>query len=675
VQDSVRAVRQIRDGIRRIPGNTLLGVGERQALFKKAEVHEVALRVAADLLLTEAFTKATNAAQRKEMEAARQTRLAMLQERPDREKASRLGNILGRPTFHFDLEFADVFAEGGFDAIVGNPPFVGGQKITDSMGTPFRDYILARIAHGKKGSADLCAYFFLRALGITKQGGTVGLLATNTISEGDTREVGLDQLLKPEGEGPPTATAYRAVKSIKWPSKSANLEVAKVWMRKGEFAGPKFLNSVVVQTISPMLDDEEGDRTPRTLNTNLGLSFQGSIVLGKGFVLEIEQAERMLAANPELSAVLFPYLNGEDLNNEIGQRPSRWVINFHDWPLGRVGQTLPISSEEVVEVVRKANPTRADDWFPTKDQRWEKPERSIETTEEFHMHWLQMGAVPADYPDPVAADYRDQLSIVEELVWPERLKQNDKGAKAKWWNFIRPRPELYSTIRPMRRCLCRSAVSQYHSFAWVPTDIVMSHATVVIASDRDAMFAAVQSMWHQVWTEEYASSMRTDTRYTPSDCFETFPLPELINEMDASGKALDDARRAAMDARQIGLTAVSKLMHNPTVKDADIEVLRQAVIANDAAVSAAYGWEDLDLEHGFYDLGRGPRFTVSPAARKEMLRRLLAENHRRYAEEQAELAANPNAAKPKKGKAKRKPEAPIGGLFGDGDLVDGDGSV
>ncbi len=697
VQDSVQEVRRIRDAIRRVPGNTLLGVEERRALFERAEGHQLALRVAADLLLSDAFTKASNAETRKELAAAREARLALLQARPDREKASRLGSILGRPTFHFDLEFADVFAERGFDAIVGNPPFVGGQKITDSMGTPFRDYIVERIAHGKTGSADLSAYFFLRAVDITKCGGSVGLLATNTISEGKTREVGLDQLLKErtvtiredfeekEVTLPPIATAFRAVKSIKWPSKSANLECAKVWMRKGEFRGPKFLEGQSAETISPMLDAEEGDRTPRTLNTNLGLSFQGSIVLGKGFVLEIEQAERMLAANPDLSAVLFPYLNGEDLNNEVGQRPSRWVINFHDWPLGRIGQRLPLSGEDVVEVIRKANSTRAGDWFPGSDTRWSDPTRTTEQEEKLQKQWLQMGAVPADYPHSVAADFPEALAIVEAEVRPERQRPSEKGAykkgrdfqlrtplAEKFWIYGEKRPELYATIRPMRRCLCRSAVSQYHNFAWVPTNIVMSHATVVIASDRDAMFAAVQSMWHQVWTEEYASSMRTDTRYTPSDCFETFPLPELTNEMDASGKALDDARRAAMDARQIGLTAVSKLMHNPTVKDADIEALRQAVIANDAAVSAAYGWEDLDLEHDFYDLGRGPRFTVSPAARKEMLRRLLAENHRRYAEEQAELAANPDAAKPKKGKAKRKPDSSQGTMFGDGELTDGD---
>jgi hypothetical protein len=404
-----------------------------------------------------------------------------------------------------------------------------------------------------------------------------------------------------------------------------------------------------------------------------------------GFIVEPSHAEDMLNKNPDLSAVLFRYLNGDDLNSELGQKPSRWVINFFDWPLGRIGQRMPFSGDEVISVIREANMQRPEEWFPHLKSTWFSSLRTSESEARLHKQWLQLGIVPADFTEPVAADFPEALSIVETEVRPDRQRENTSGPDKsgrkfqlraplaeRFWHFAEKTPDLYATIRPMRRCLARSRVSQYHNFAWVQTNLVMSEATVVIASDRDAMFAAVQSMWHQVWTEKNASSMRTDTRYTPSDCFETFPLPELTERMDETGKALDDARRAAMDARQIGLTDVSKLMHNPTMRNADIVALRQAVITNDAAVSAAYGWDDLDLEHGFYDQGRGPRFTVSPAARKEILRLLLAENHRRYAEEQAaieaEAATNGKPSKSKKPKSK-SPTAD-GGLFGDGELTD-----
>jgi hypothetical protein len=67
-------------------------------------------------------------------------------------------------------------------------------------------------------------------------------------------------------------------------------------------------------------------------------------------------------------------------------------------------------------------------------------------------------------------------------------------------------------------------------------------------------------------------------------------------------------------------------------------------VALDLAVRDAYGWGDLELDHGFHPTPQGVRFTVSPAAQVELLDRLLEENHRR--------AALQGDAKPKRG-AKR----------------------
>jgi hypothetical protein len=51
----------------------------------------------------------------------------------------------------------------GFHAILGNPPFMGGQRITGTLGDEYREYLVEALADGKRGSADLCTYFFLRA--------------------------------------------------------------------------------------------------------------------------------------------------------------------------------------------------------------------------------------------------------------------------------------------------------------------------------------------------------------------------------------------------------------------------------------------------------------------------------------------------------------------------------
>jgi len=103
-------------------------------------------------------------------------------------------NKSARRPFHWPLEFPEVFAHGGFDGIVGNPPFLGGKRITGVTGIAFRDWLVAYIAERRGGSADIVAYFFLRAWSLLSKGGCFGLLAVNTIAEGETRQVGLEAM-------------------------------------------------------------------------------------------------------------------------------------------------------------------------------------------------------------------------------------------------------------------------------------------------------------------------------------------------------------------------------------------------------------------------------------------------------------------------------------------------
>ena len=230
-----------------------------------------------------------------------------------------------RRPLHWAVEFPEVFARGGFDGFVGNPPFMGGQKITGALGTDYRDYLVQQLAQGRRGSADLCAYFFLRAHALLRAGvGLLGLVATNTIAQGDTREVGLERLLRAD-----TATLVRAVPSRPWPGTAA-LEVAHVWLHKGAWQGQRWLDDQPVHGISPFLAvPGEARGKPNRLAANADQSFQGSIVLGMGFVLSPGQAQSLIAKDARNREVLFPYLNGDDLNSRADQTPSRWIINFH----------------------------------------------------------------------------------------------------------------------------------------------------------------------------------------------------------------------------------------------------------------------------------------------------------------------------------------------------------
>jgi hypothetical protein len=61
--------------------------------------------------------------------------------------------------------------------------------------------------------------------------------------------------------------------------------------------------------------------------------------------------------------------------------------------------------------------------------------------------------------------------------------------------------------------------------------------------------------------------------------------------------------------------------------------LRELNREMDEAVAKAYGWKDLQLEHGFHETKQGLRYTISEAARREVLDRLLLLNHQRHEEE------------------------------------------
>lgn len=475
-----------------------------------------------------------------------------------------------RPT-HWPLVFPEVFEAGGFDAVIGNPPFLGGQKLTGAFGVAYREYLVRWVADGARGSADLLAYFLLVAHRLLNGRGQTGLIGTNTMAQGDTREVGLDQIV---GDG---ATIRAAVKSAKWPTRMVNLEYAVVWSsrRSPSDGAPRHLEGHPVPLISSSLDEGEANLgTPYRLVANQGIAFIGSYVLGMGFVVSPEEAQTLIEHDPHNRDVLFPYINGEDLNSRPDCSASRWVINFRDWPLER------------------------------------------------------------------AEEYPECLDIVRRLVKPERERLAGRNPTADdrathWWRYGRRADSLYKRISGMREVLAIARVSKTVLPVRVATGGVASEATVVFAYEDGAHLALLSSAFHYCWAVTRASTMRTDLRYTPSDVFETFPQSAMSSGMDAAGEALDAHRKPLMLSRQLGLTALYNLVHRERERDPAIQRLRQIHVEIDEATAAAYGWDDLNLDHGFHDTAQGVRFTISPAARREVLRRLLELNHQRHAEEEA----------------------------------------
>ena len=466
-----------------------------------------------------------------------------------------------RHPFHWALELPEVWERDGFDAIVGNPPFQGGKKISGALGGQYRDYLVARLADGARGSADLVAYFYLRAASLLRADGAFGLIATNTIAQGDTREVGLDRL---EEAG---WTIYRAISSEPWPG-GASLEMSTVWARRGEWQGGAVLDRDQVGGISPSLAVRSRvEGRAHRLHASRDQSFIGSFVNGMGFVLSDAEANAMVASDPRNREVIRPYLAGEDVNQRPDVSPSRWVINFYDWPEDR------------------------------------------------------------------ARTHAAPFARVEQLVRPVRAKVNRESHRTRWWQYGDKRPALYRAIATLDRCIAITRVSKVVQPVFVPTGMVYADALAVFAYDDDAHFGLLSSGFHWWWAVTRASTMRTDIRYTPTDCFETFAQPDLTPAVGEFGGELHEHRSALMLDRQEGLTTTYNRVHDPGETAADIARLREIHVQLDYAVRDAYGWDDLDLGHDFHETKFGTRFTIAPQPRQEILDRLLELNHERYAEE------------------------------------------
>ena len=133
-----------------------------------------------------------------------------------------------------------------------------------------------------------------------RQYGQCGLLATNTIAQGDTREVGLYQLTTVGWSIP------RAVPSRKWPG-AASLEVAHVWLRRDKWGGSFILDDQSVTGISPYLTESNSVSVkPDHLVANMFHSFTGSKLDAIGFVLEPGEARALIEKDPRNREILFP---------------------------------------------------------------------------------------------------------------------------------------------------------------------------------------------------------------------------------------------------------------------------------------------------------------------------------------------------------------------------------
>lgn len=465
----------------------------------------------------------------------------------------------GITTFHWDLEFPEVFGDGrgGFDAFVGNPPFVGGRKIKEALGEPFQDWHQIQYPESN-ANADLCAFFFLRCFQLLRTGGSLGLIATNTIAQGDTRSTGLRWICLNGG------TIYAARKRYKWPGVAA-VVVSVVHLLKGSHAGVKLLDRRPVEQITAFLFSNGGNEDPKQLAANAGKSFQGSIVLGMGFTFDdsgsadddtpgipspIATMKRVVSDNPMNAEVIFPYIGGEEANDSPTHSHHRFVIDFRDRDEEECRHTWP----ELMELLeRKVKPQRQ--------------ERKLN------------------------GEFKQRSPLPE-----------------KWWIHADKRPALYAAIAGTGRVMVTNAqASVHHCMTFMGASSVYANSLNIFPMNEWFQFGLMQSNLHEAFARFLSSSLGDGLRYNPSDCFLTFPFPRSLIKIDETDPShakprqilasishrYHQFRSELMVSNNEGLTSTYNLFHDPAETSSDLLELRRLHEEMDQAVLNAYGWSDM----------------------------------------------------------------------------------
>jgi len=557
----------LRKKIETLPANTVEDVREKERWLAEAEEKTARLRLAADLLISVEFQAVSSAGAKEALHNSMAIQAGHYVQNGtiDDFTAAAKKVMNGQPTFHWPLEFPEVFAgKSGFCGIIGNPPFMGGSQIREAMSDQYLRY-LKRQWPNNGTTTNIVAYFFRRAYELCSESGLFGLLATTTIAEGDTREASLEYIVSNGGK------VQFAWPRILWPG-AASVMVSIVGITRHPIGMKPILSGSEVSFITPFLDpSEQGLSVACPLLSNSGLAFNGSKLYGQGFILGEDEALSLIGHEPELKDIIYLYLTAKDLTDSPSCKPSAYVINF------------------------------------------------------------------GDREEDEAAQYKTCYSIVRERVFPERQTNRRMQYKKWWWRYGERRVSLNQALSLMDHVLITPAVAKYTLFTRASTErIVFDHNLIILAIPEWWGFGVCQSDIHLAWSLRYSSTVEIRSGYRPSDCFENFPLPDrmhLDRRLSRSGQVAYEWRMQALRRNEIGLTELYNRFNDLDNTSADIQKLRELHVEMDQAVAAAYGWQDLDLGHGFHETKQGIRFTISESARREVLARLLRLNHERYAVE------------------------------------------
>ena len=512
--------------------------------------------------------------------------------------------------FHWFLEFPEVFQVGGFDCILGNPPYLGGTKISSFNGDSYFNFC-KYYYFPAAGRCDLVGYFIRRIFLIQTDKGFHSIITTSTIAEGDTREGGLDIVVQNGGN------IVYAEKGIIWPG-TANVVVTLYSLYKGEWKTKKLISKEIVTHITPYLTKDVFQNTPFQLKSNEKQAFMGSSITGDGFIIDEKDYHKLISDNPKNDEVIYSYVNGSDFNNIPSHRSKKFIINFFDADLDFITNKYP----QLIEIV----------------ERLVRPEREKKSPEVASAPWWKYWRIREELYSSISKNNKvlilTRATSTHGLAFLENYKYvfSDAVIVFKFDNFSNF-AILQSTTHEdwswrfssrLKNDRRYSITDAYETYPF-PNIIINEHVLVNIGN-----------RYH-----DFRRQLMLSVQIGLTKTYNLFHSQNL-QIMQAGDESLADKEFE----KKFGKDAIllrKHLVKTPGTCSFDEAVegifkLRKLHVELDQAVLETYGWQDVQLKHDFYEVDYLPendriRFTIHPEARREILKRLLELNHKIHEEE------------------------------------------
>ncbi|MEI8372987.1 MAG: type IIL restriction-modification enzyme MmeI [Planctomycetota bacterium] len=562
IKKRLDAVRILRRQIAELADNSAEDVEKKSLMLQNADQQTQRLTYAANFLLA-ACWESTSAADRDE-----RLKQALVHvennfkdlpvEQLEAEGKQRLQKVGCPKPFHWPLEFPEVFMQqGGFDVFIGNPPFRAGRYLSGDLGENYLRYLQTPPFH-INGQADVCAAFAMRGFLLLSRRGFLGMIATKTISEGDTRTAFVVPAISQGGK-------LCWVRKLVWWPGDAQVVVSIVVMARQESQLQVFLNEKPEIAIDATFSPVSGIMpAPKPLMCSARLVGKGVGLGSDVFRITSPEASHFREVDP---IHVRRFITGTNHNSAVDAWGGEMVFYFED-----------VEDEQTLCSI------------------------------------------------PVAQEFLKHIGSTARI--------------SSFWRYRRGGAKTYEHLNSTRCCIIRAQTSSTWLFSFWPKDDILDQTMIAFGANCDGLWAVLTSTIHEAWVMKYGGLMKTDTTYSPSNCFNTFPLPydpicSTNESLAITAKSCHNERTRIVNDLGIGITTLYWYIHDSENSMSVVAELRSHIRSIDNAVAAAYGWDDIDFGHGYHETKQGLRYTISEPARREVLARLLKLNHERYAEEVA----------------------------------------